>query len=99
MREKIDPADLLPPQSADYGNLTEVVRYLRKKEWVIFKRGLNYQVGHKLLDEWGVRDLYEREKNRDRPFLVAPKGPKRKKKAGVPSGGREKKRSGGGRHR
>lgn len=89
---------LLPP-SGDYGRLTEIVRYLRKKEWVIYKEGLNYRVGHKLVDEQGMRDIYEREKRRDRPFLVEAKGFGGKKKAGLSAGGRAKKRPSRGRNR
>lgn len=72
-----------------YGDLLPYVIYLRRKGWVVFKEGLNYRIGTKLRDHWGLMDVYFRTKERESRSLAAQSGevmdaqrPQRKAKRG-----------------
>lgn len=78
-----------------YGDLLPYVVYLRKMGWVVFKEGLNYRIGTKLRDHWGLMDVYFRVKERESRSLSAQlgedmdtKGPQRKTKRSANTGTR-----------
>lgn len=69
-----------------YGDLLPYVIYLRRKGWVVFKEGLNYRIGTKLRDHWGLMDVYFRTKERESRALASQSGevvdtPRPKRKA------------------
>jgi hypothetical protein len=57
-----------------YGDLLPYVVYLRRQGWVVYRVGLNYMVGTKVRDHWGLMDVYFRVKERESRALTAQSG-------------------------